>query len=111
MALLHNEGQEKAGASQDSLGGKHDQFFGDTRSILCAGMFINHFTQLIKKKPGTAEIGASLKVQKEQSVLNMQGTTIVKHFKYNTMSKISEEVNLRLENRFFLQSKHTFFKK
>ena len=47
MALLHNEGQEKAGASQDSLGGKHDQFSGDTRSILCAGMFINHFTQLI----------------------------------------------------------------
>ena len=38
------------------------------------------FSHCFRNKPGTAQVGAPIKVQKDQSVLNMRRDTIVKTF-------------------------------
>ena len=54
-------------------------------------------------KPGTGQVGAPLKIQKEQSVQNIHGQLMVP-FDYHTVRKIPEDLrllHLRLENSFY----------
>ena len=53
----------------------------------------------------TTEPGNPLKVQKEQNVGNIQGTTIVKLFTYHTVRKRLKGISLALKKQLFLKWK------
>ena len=65
---------------------------------------IFEFSQSNYNKPGTAQVGAPIKAQKEQSVWNIQRPTITKLFDYHTVSNNTGKYTLETQKQNFLRN-------